>query len=152
MTPRKKRLGFIVVGIVGLGIATTFLLDAFESNLVFFFSPSDVIAGEAPSRSMFRIGGLVENGSVQRQSDGLTVIFSVTDFSERIEVVYTGILPDLFSEGQGVIAEGRMGKDGQFVASRVLAKHDENYMPPEVAEALAKHTEGKAMLDSLVMD
>ena len=136
MTPKKRRFTFIIVGIAALGIATAFILDAFESNLVYFFSPSDVLEGKAPSGSMFRIGGLVENGSLRRQDDGLTVVFSVTDLSKRIDVAYTGILPDLFSEGQGVVAEGRMGTEDRFVASRVLAKHDENYMPPELAEAL----------------
>ena len=152
MTPKKRRFTFIIVGIAALGIATAFILDAFESNLVYFFSPSDVLEGKAPSGSMFRIGGLVENGSLRRQDDGLTVVFSVTDLSKRIDVAYTGILPDLFSEGQGVVAEGRMGTEGRFVASRVLAKHDENYMPPEVADALAKHAQKKAAERSLVVD
>ncbi len=142
----------IIVGITGLGLATAFILNAFESNLVFFFTPSEVLEGKAPSRGMFRVGGLVEKGRVRRQEDGLTVVFSVTDLSKRIDVAYTGILPDMFSEGQGVVAEGRLGTDGQFVASRVLAKHDENYMAPEVAEALAAHAEQKSAQKSLVVD
>lgn len=136
MTPRKRRFTFIVAGIAGLGIALTFLLNAFESNLVFFFSPTDIVAGKAPNNTTFRLGGLVENGSVQRGSDGLTVQFVVTDLNERVPVSYTGILPDLFSEGQGVVADGKIHDGGEFVASRVLAKHDENYMPPEAAAAL----------------
>ncbi len=139
MTPRGKRVVFILVGITGLAIATAFILNALGSNVAFFFSPSDVLAGKAPSKNVFRIGGLVEVGSVERQADGLTVVFNVTDLAERIEVEYTGILPDLFSEGQGVVAEGRLVANNRFQASRVLAKHDENYMPPEVAESLAGH-------------
>ncbi len=155
MTPRKKRIAFVVVGIGGLAIAAALILNALESNLVFFFSPSDVLEGKAPEQRVFRIGGLVENGSVKRQDDGLTVVFSVTDLSKRIEVEYTGILPALFSEGQGVVAEGRLGTGNRFVASRVLAKHDENYMPPEVAESLAGHAERleqKRQQESLVVD
>ncbi len=141
MTPRRKRIAFVLVGVVSIAVATAFILNAFKSNLVFFFSPSDVLEGKAPSQSVFRIGGLVEVGSVERQADGLTVVFKVTDLSQRIEVEYTGILPDLFSEGQGVVAEGRLGTGNRFIASRVLAKHDENYMPPEVAESLAGHAD-----------
>jgi cytochrome c-type biogenesis protein CcmE len=138
MTPRKRRFAFIIAGIAGLSIALAFLLNAFESNLVFFFSPSDIAAGKAPTNTTFRLGGLVETGSVQHNDDGLTVKFVVTDFNERVSVSYTGILPDLFSEGQGVVADGKVHEAGVFVASRVLAKHDENYMPPEAAEALKR--------------
>jgi cytochrome c-type biogenesis protein CcmE len=138
MTPRKRRFAFIVAGIAGLGLALTFLLNAFESNLVFFFSPTDIADGKAPNNTTFRLGGLVETGSVKRNDDGLTVEFVVTDFNKRINVSYTGILPDLFSEGQGVVADGKVRDGGKFVASRVLAKHDENYMPPEAAEALKR--------------
>jgi cytochrome c-type biogenesis protein CcmE len=112
------------------------VLDAFQSNLVFFFSPTQVAANEAPRGKSFRIGGLVEKGSVKRQSDGITVNFVVTDTAKVIPVVYTGILPDLFKEGKGVVAQGKLSADGVFRADEVLAKHDENYMPPEAADAL----------------
>ncbi len=138
MKPRHKRLVFIVLGVAGIGVAAALVLNAFRSNLVFFFSPSEVMANEAPVGRSFRIGGLVEEGSVQRQPDGITVHFRVTDNVETIPVVYSGILPDLFREGQGVVAQGKLGEDGVFHAEEVLAKHDETYMPPEVAEALEK--------------
>jgi len=112
------------------------VLNAFNSNLVFFFSPTQVANGEAPTSRAFRIGGLVEEGSIKRQADGLTVNFVVTDTAKSIPVTYTGILPDLFKEGKGVVAEGKLGSDGLFNATQVLAKHDENYMPPEAASAL----------------
>ncbi len=138
MKPRHKRFAFIVVGLVGVAVAAVLILNAFRSNLVFFFSPSQVAAKEAPVGRSFRLGGLVQKGSLQRQDDGVTVRFLVTDTVETIPVVYSGILPDLFREGQGVVAQGRLGEDGVFHADEVLAKHDENYMPPEVAEALQK--------------
>lgn len=138
MKPRHKRLAFIVGGLAGLGIASALVLNAFQSNMVFFFSPSQVTSNEAPKDRSFRLGGLVEEGSLKRADDGLTVNFVVTDNLEKINVTYTGILPDLFREGQGVVAQGRIGSSGQFLADEVLAKHDENYMPPEVAEALEK--------------
>ena len=138
MTRRQKRFSFIVGGLVALGIAAALVLNAFESNLVFFFSPTDVAAGKVPESSVFRVGGLVERNSMTRDDDGLTVRFMVTDLSQRLEIQYTGILPDLFAEGQGVVVQGRMGDGGTFVASSVLAKHDETYMPPEVADALEK--------------
>jgi cytochrome c-type biogenesis protein CcmE len=119
-----------------LGVAAALVLNAFQSNLVFFFSPSQVLANEAPLGRAFRIGGMVEAGSVKRQNDGLTVRFNVTDTARTVPVVYTGILPDLFREGKGVVAQGQLGTDGVFHASQVLAKHDENYMPPEAAHAL----------------
>jgi cytochrome c-type biogenesis protein CcmE len=112
------------------------VLNAFRSNLVFFFSPSQIAAGEAPKDRAFRVGGMVETGSVKRQADGVTVQFVVTDTAKSVPVVYKGILPDLFREGKGVVAEGRLGTDGVFRAEQVLAKHDENYMPPEAAHAL----------------
>jgi cytochrome c-type biogenesis protein CcmE len=112
------------------------VLNAFRSNLVFFFSPSQIAAGEAPKDRAFRVGGMVETGSVKRQADGVTVQFVVTDTAKSVPVVYKGILPDLFREGKGVVAEGRLGTDGVFRAAQVLAKHDENYMPPEAAHAL----------------
>ena len=138
MKPRTRRALWIVAGVAGLGIAATLVLNAFQSNLVFFFTPTQVAAQEAPKDRAFRVGGLVEEGSVTREKDGLTVRFRVTDTAKAIPVVYTGILPDLFREGKGVVAQGRVGPDGTFKASEVLAKHDENYMPPEAAEALAK--------------
>jgi cytochrome c-type biogenesis protein CcmE len=137
MTPRrKKRLAMILLLVVGIGSATGLALNAFRKNLLFFFSPSQVVAGEAPTDHVFRVGGLVVDGSVRRQEDGLTVYFDVTDTVETIPVVYTGSLPDLFREGQGIVAMGRLDKNGAFMAEEVLAKHDETYMPPEVAEAI----------------
>ena len=123
-------------GLAALGFAAALVLNAFQSNLVFFFSPSQVMANEAPVGRTFRIGGMVESGSVKRQDDGLTVRFSVTDTAHTVPVVYTGILPDLFKEGKGVVAQGKLGRNGVFEASEVLAKHDENYMPPQAAHAL----------------
>ena len=136
MKPRTKRALAIVLALVALGVASALVLRAFQSNLVFFFSPSQVVAKEAPRERSFRIGGLVEQGSVQRDDKSLTVRFAVTDMAHAIPVRYTGLLPDLFKEGKGVVAEGRLGADGVFQASQVLAKHDENYMPPEAAQAL----------------
>ena len=138
MKPRTRRALWIVAGLAGLGVAAGLVLNAFQSNLVFFFTPTQVSAGDVPRDRSFRIGGLVETGSVQREKDGLTVRFKVTDSAKTIPVVYTGILPDLFKEGKGVVAQGRIGPDGTFQAKEVLAKHDENYMPPEAAEALRK--------------
>ena len=138
MKPRTKRALAIVAGLAALGIASTLVLNAFQSNLVFFFSPSQVAANEAPRERSFRVGGLVEQGSVKRDTTGLTVTFVVTDLAQKIPVSYTGLLPDLFREGKGVVAQGKLGADGVFHADQVLAKHDENYMPPEVAEALRK--------------
>jgi cytochrome c-type biogenesis protein CcmE len=119
------------------------VLNAFQSNLVFFFSPSQVASNEAPRDRAFRIGGMVEAGSLQRDASGLTVHFVVTDTAKTVPVSYTGMLPDLFQEGKGVVAQGRLGPDGVFVADQVLAKHDENYMPPEAADALAKAQQGQ---------
>jgi cytochrome c-type biogenesis protein CcmE len=136
MKPRHKRLALIGMGLAGLGIAAALVLNAFQSNLVFFFSPTQVAAREAPIQKTFRIGGLVEKGSLKREDDGLTMRFVVTDLANNIPVVYTGILPDLFKEGKGVVAQGRLAEDGIFHADQVLAKHDENYMPPEAADAL----------------
>jgi cytochrome c-type biogenesis protein CcmE len=136
MKPRHKRTALIVGGLAALGIAAALILNAFQSNLVFFFSPSQVLANEAPAGRTFRIGGMVEAGSLKRQDDGLTVRFNVTDTAKTVPVVYKGILPDLFREGKGVVAQGLLGTDGVFQASQVLAKHDENYMPPEAAHAL----------------
>ena len=136
MKPRHKKLTIIIMSVAALGLSAALVLDAFQSNLVFFFSPSQVAANEAPRGKSFRIGGLVEEGSVKRQSDGITVSFVVTDTAKNIPVVYTGILPDLFKEGKGVVAQGKLSSDGVFRADEVLAKHDENYMPPEAADAL----------------
>lgn len=136
MKPRHKRLALMGIGLAGLGIVAALVLNAFQDNLVFFFSPTQVAAKEAPVQKAFRVGGLVQQGSVKREDDGLTVRFVVTDLAHSMPVVYTGILPDLFKEGKGVVAQGRLGADGIFHAEQVLAKHDENYMPPEAAEAL----------------
>ena len=136
MKARHKRFGFIIAGLAALGVATYLVLTALEGNLSYFFSPTEVAEGKAPGDHVFRLGGLVESGSVQREDGSLTVNFVVTDMAQRVAVAYEGILPDLFAEGQGVIAQGKMGADNVFVADEVLAKHDENYMPPEVAEAL----------------
>ena len=138
MKPRTRRALWIAAGLAALGLAATLVLNAFQSNLVFFFTPSQVADHEAPRDRAFRIGGLVEAGSVTREADALTVRFRVTDTARTIPVVFTGILPDLFREGKGVVAQGKLGADGTFRASEVLAKHDENYMPPEAAEALKK--------------
>jgi cytochrome c-type biogenesis protein CcmE len=138
LKPRTKRAAWIVAGLAGLAVAATLVLNAFQSNLVFFFTPSQVASNEAPQGRAFRIGGLVEEGSVARAKDGLTVKFRVTDTAKAIPVQYVGILPDLFREGKGVVAQGKLGSDGTFNASEVLAKHDENYMPPEAADALKK--------------
>ena len=136
MKPRHKRIAIIVAGLGALGIAAALVLNAFQSNLVFFFSPSQVMANQAPRGKAFRIGGMVEAGSLKRENDGLTVNFRVTDTAQTIAVVYTGILPDLFKEGKGVVAQGRLRPDGAFEATEVLAKHDENYMPPDAAHAI----------------
>lgn len=148
MKPRHKKLAIIIAGVAALGVASVLVLNAFQSNLVFFFSPSQVAAKEAPIGKSFRIGGLVEEGSVKREDSSTTVRFAVTDTAKTIPVVYTGILPDLFREGKGVVAQGKISADGIFMADEVLAKHDENYMPPEAAEALEQA--GKAQKASLV--
>src|ERR1044071_1722107 len=141
MKRRHKRIGIILVGLAGLGVAAYLVASAFRQNLVFFFSPTEVAAKQAPVGRTFRIGGLVQDGTVKRDPDGLTVRFIVTDTAASIPVVYKGILPDLFKEGRGCVAQGRLGSDGVFQADQVLAKHDENYMPPEAGQAIdkAKH-------------
>ena len=138
MTRRQRRLGILLAALVCAGAATALTLNAFRSNLVFFFSPSQIAAKEAPVAQVFRLGGLVERGSIQRERDGMTIRFIVTDTARAVPVVYHGLLPDLFREGKGVVARGRLGEDGIFVANEVLAKHDENYMPPEAADALRR--------------
>jgi cytochrome c-type biogenesis protein CcmE len=135
---RHRRFAWIALGVLLLGIAAALVLNAFRSNLVFFYTPSQVFAQEAPQGRSFRIGGLVEPGSLTRSASDVEVRFKVTDNARTVPVVYHGILPDLFKEGKGVVAQGSLGADGVFVASQVLAKHDENYMPPEAAEALRK--------------
>ena len=141
MKPRHRRFAWIAGGVALISIAVALVLNAFQSNLVFFFSPTDVVENRAPQGRMFRVGGLVEERSVKRE--GLTVRFNVTDTAKTIPVVYTGILPDLFREGKGVVAQGKLGDNGVFTASEVLAKHDENYLPPEAAAAI-----GKAQIDA----
>ena len=141
MKARHKKLILIVGGVTVLTIAGLLILNAFRDNLVFFLSPTEVLEGKAPARGTFRVGGLVEKGSVKKSADGLKVDFTVTDLNKRIAIHYEGILPDLFKEGQGIVAQGRMAQgnrdgDQRFIADEVLAKHDENYMPPEVAKSL----------------
>jgi cytochrome c-type biogenesis protein CcmE len=134
LTPRQTRFALIAGGVVVLALAAAFVLNAFQSNLVFFFTPTQVLNGETPKNTTFRIGGLVKVGSLQR--DGTDVSFVVTDTAQEIPVRYSGLLPDLFKEGKGVVAQGRLDSSRLFVASEVLAKHDENYMPPEAQHAL----------------
>lgn len=145
MKSRYKRAGFIVAGLAGIAVAAVLILSALQSNINLFFSPTQVVANEAPKDRTFRLGGLVKEGSVEREDDGLTVHFMVTDNAETVKVTYTGILPDLFQEGQGVVAQGKLAAaGGAFMADEVLAKHDETYMPPEVADALEKADQQKA--------
>ena len=137
MTPkRRQRMLLIIAMVIGVGIAAGFALKAFNENLMFFYTPSKVAAGEAPSGREIRVGGMGTKGSVKHEADGLTVRFAVTDYAHTVTVQYTGILPDLFREGQGIVAHGKLQPDGMFLADEVLAKHDEKYMPPEVAAAL----------------
>ena len=129
--------------VAGVGVGVYFALKSLDENIMFFFSPTEVAEGKAPQGRLFRMGGMVVDGSVSRPGEGLTVHFDLTDDANIVTVLYTGILPDLFREGQGIIANGKLGEDGAFVAQEVLAKHDENYMPPEVAEAMAKAKKAK---------
>ena len=145
MKARHRRFLWIGAGVVVLGVAVTLVLNAFQSNLVFFFTPSQVVAREAPTSRPFRIGGLVEEGSLKRDPGTLTVHFRVTDTAQTIPVTYTGLLPDLFKEGKGVVAQGKLGPDGAFHATEVLAKHDENYMPPAAKDAIDQAHRTKAM-------
>ena len=138
MKPRHKRMAAIAGGVAALGIVTALVLGAFKENLVFFFTPTEIAEHKAPQGRTFRIGGMVEKGSVKRQADGVTVQFTVTDTAKSLPVVFKGSLPDLFREGKGVVAQGQLGADGVFRASEVLAKHDENYMPPEAKAAVDK--------------
>ena len=142
MTPaRKKRLALIVLMLAGVGIGVGLALQSLNENIMFFFTPSEVAEGKAPKNKLFRVGGMVVDGSVSRPGDGLTVKFDLTDNQRSVTVSYAGILPDLFREGQGIIANGRLDDRGKFVAQEVLAKHDENYMPPELAEAMQQRME-----------
>jgi cytochrome c-type biogenesis protein CcmE len=144
MKPRQKRIALIVGGVALLALATTLVLSAFRDNLVFFFTPSEIAANKAPHGRQFRVGGMVEDGSLQR--DGVRVSFVVTDTVNAVRVDYQGILPDLFRQGKGVVAQGSLGSDGVFHASEVLAKHDENYMPPEAGHALEQAKKAQATL------
>jgi cytochrome c-type biogenesis protein CcmE len=139
VTPRRKRLYTVMAIAAGVAIAVAFAVQAFRENMMLFYDPSEVVAGKAPQGRAFRIGGMVTDGSVARETGSLEVKFVVTDFQSSVPVSYTGVLPDLFREGQGVVAHGKLDAQGVFVADEVLAKHDENYMPPEVAESLKKH-------------
>ncbi len=143
MKARHRRFAWIGAGVAVIAVAVGLVLNAFQSNLVFFFTPTQIANNEVPHGRAFRVGGLVEENSLKRASDGLTVQFNVTDTAKTVPVTYTGILPDLFKEGTGVVAQGKMGPDGVFHASEVLAKHDENYMPPEAADAVKKAHGGK---------
>ena len=145
MTPRKQRMFFVGVVLVGVAAAAALAISAFSENMLYFFSPTQVKAGEAPPGRNLRVGGIVVDGSVRRQKDGLTVSFDLTDTAETITVTYTGILPDLFREGQGIVAMGKLTPTGVLAAGEVLAKHDENYMPPEVAEAVEAAKKGGSM-------
>ena len=150
MKRRHKRITFILVGLAALSIAAYLVASAFRNNLVFFFSPTQVAAKEAPINRTFRVGGLVQEGTLKRENDGLTVRFTVTDTAASIPVVYKGILPDLFKEGRGCVAQGKIGPDGVFQAEQVLAKHDENYMPPEAGEAIDKAKHAKEASKTVV--
>lgn len=148
MTPkRKQRLAIVFLIVLGVGSAVALAVTAFQGNLMYFFTPSEVVAGEAPLDRTIRIGGMVEKGSIQRQDNSLKIHFSVTDYAHQIPVKYEGILPDLFREEQGVVAFGKIQADGSFLASKILAKHDENYMPPEVARGLKRAEKEKAELE-----
>jgi len=136
MTPRQRRLTLVLGILAGVSIAGALALTAFRENVMFFFDPSQVASGEAPLERRFRLGGMVKPGTVEREAGSLDMSFVVTDFQRDVRVVYTGVVPDLFRENQGVVAHGKLGRDGVFVADEILAKHDENYMPPEVARAI----------------
>ena len=138
MTPRRRRMMLVGLIVLGVGAAVSFALTAFQDNLLYFYSPSDVYEGKAPKDRVFRVGGMVPEGSFKRAPGSLEAQFVLTDFAHTVTVKYTGVLPDLFREGQGIIARGKLGPEGVFVAEEVLAKHDENYMPPDVAKSLKK--------------
>ena len=151
MKARHKRFGLIAAGLALLVIAVVLIAKSFNSNLVFFFTPTQVQAGEAPKTGSFRIGGMVEEGTLKRLPDGLRVAFNVTDTAKTMPVIYKGILPDLFKEGKGVVAQGKLGANGTFEADQVLAKHDENYMPPEAAAAIAAAKANKTVVKEAEM-
>ncbi len=151
MTPRRQRLMLVILVLLGVGTAVALTLNAFRGNMVYFYGPSQLATVEKAHERNLRLGGLVEKGSVKREGDGLTVRFMVTDTVKSVPVVYKGILPDLFREGQGVVAQGRLAQDGVFVASEVLAKHDENYMPPEVAKAMKEAKQAAPQFSSTLM-
>jgi cytochrome c-type biogenesis protein CcmE len=138
MTPRRRRM--VLVGLILLGVsgAVAFALTAFQENLEYFHTPTDIVEGKAPKDKQFRLGGMVPEGSFKRPPGSMEATFVLTDYASNVTVRYAGVLPDLFREGQGVVARGRLGADGEFIAAEVLAKHDENYMPPDVADALRK--------------
>ena len=144
LTPRRRRMVLVGLIVLGVGAATAFALTAFKQNLLYYYPPTDVTAGKAPGDRVFRLGGMVEEGSLKRERGSMEVRFVVTDFQNDVTVSYNGVLPDLFREGQGVIARGQLGPGGVFVAQEVLAKHDEKYMPPSVAESLRKQHENKS--------
>ncbi len=151
MKSRHKRFAMIAAGIALIGVAVALVLNAFQSNLVFFFTPSQIVANEAPFGRSFRVGGMVLADSVHRGPDGITVRFVVTDTAQSVPVVFSGILPDLFREGKGVVAQGKLGPDGVFHAEQVLAKHDENYMPPEAADAVERATRAMRKPDGVTV-
>jgi cytochrome c-type biogenesis protein CcmE len=148
MKARHRRFAWIGAGLAAIAVAVALVLNAFRSNLVFFYSPSQVLTNEAPVGRPFRIGGLVESGSLKRNPGSLDMTFVVTDTAQRVTVAYHGLLPDLFKEGKGVVAQGTLGADGVFRATEVLAKHDENYMPPEAAAAIEQAHKGGSMTQS----
>ena len=143
MTARHRRMMLVGLILLGVGGAVAFALTAFQENLLYFYSPSEVTSGKAPVDKVFRVGGMVTEGSFKRPAGSLEARFVLTDYAQNVTVRYSGVLPDLFREGQGVIARGRLNPDGTFVAEEVLAKHDENYMPPEVAESLRKQHDNR---------
>jgi len=152
MKPRHRRAMMIVGGLAVVAVAAALVLSAFRQNLVFFFTPTQIASNEAPVNKSFRVGGLVEPGSVKRLPDGVTVQFVVTDTAKSIPVAYRGALPDLFREGKGVVTQGRLGADGVFHATEVLAKHDENYTPPEAAEAVKRARAGQPQPSATIQD
>ena len=149
MTPRHKRMATVAAILVGVGIATAFALQAFEKNMLYYYSPTQILAGEAPDTRSIRVGGLVQDGSVKREPGSLEVRFTLTDFANTVGVSYTGVLPDLFREGQGIIARGKLTGENLFVAEEVLAKHDENYMPPEVKDSLKPHADAAQAMNKV---
>ncbi len=138
MNRKQRRMGVIAMGLLTLGVAAALVLTALEDSIVFFYSPTDLVEKKAPTDQRLRVGGIVKEGSVEKSKDGVTTVFTVTDTANTVQISFRGVLPDLFREGQGIVAEGKFQESGTFTADEVLAKHDENYMPPEVADALKK--------------